>query len=287
MPFLEAWYDRLDVSTLLDNINQAHGAKQFKRAEKTMNKAEGKTNLGALHRYAEKTDDGFQIMNDPPVIVRMPFDQMHIATALLDGAWERYLETMAPDRRVVIERYRRIDFARKVVGVGSVGTQAFMMLLMGDRDDDPLFLQFKEAQQSVLAPYAGPSIYKQEGERVVQGQRIMQAASDPFLGWAVGPGKAKKHFYLRQLRDMKGSARVERMGGVQIAAYGALCGAVLARAHSRSGDAAMITGYLGTGSVFAESMATFGDTYADQNELDFEALKQAEASGRIVVESGV
>jgi uncharacterized protein (DUF2252 family) len=287
MPFLEAWYDRLDVSTILDNINRNLSDKHVKRAEKTVSKAERKTNIGALHRYAEKTDAGFKIMNDPPVIVRISRDQVKIAQSLIDGAWDEFLSTLDPDRRVVIERYRRIDFARKVVGVGSVGTQAFMMLLMGDRDDDPLFIQFKEAQQSVLAPYAGASIYKQEGERVVQGQRIMQAASDPFLGWTIGPGKKKKHFYLRQLRDMKGSADVATMDGPRIAVYGALCGAVLARAHSRSGDAAMISGYLGTGSVFAESMAAFGDAYADQNELDFKALKAAEKSGRIKVESGV
>jgi uncharacterized protein (DUF2252 family) len=287
MPFLEAWYDRLDVSTILDNINRNLSDKHVKRAEKTVSNAERKTNIGALHRYAEKTDAGFKIMNDPPVIVRISRDQVKIAQSLIDGAWDEFLSTLDPDRRVVIERYRRIDFARKVVGVGSVGTQAFMMLLMGDRDDDPLFIQFKEAQQSVLAPYAGASIYKQEGERVVQGQRIMQAASDPFLGWTIGPGKKKKHFYLRQLRDMKGSADVATMDGPRIAVYGALCGAVLARAHSRSGDAAMISGYLGTGSVFAESMAAFGDAYADQNELDFKALKAAEKSGRIKVESGV
>ncbi len=287
LPFLQAWYERLDVSAILAALEQAQGAKVNARAQKVVSKAERRTNIGALHRYAEQTADGFQIMNDPPVIIRIPLAQMKIAQSLVDGAWERYIETLAPDRRVVIERYHRVDFARKVVGVGSVGTQAYMMLLMGDRDDDPLFLQFKEAQQSVLAPYAGASEYKQEGERVVQGQRIMQAASDPFLGWAIGPGKAKKHFYMRQLRDMKGSVDVAKLDPAGLAGYGALCGAVLARGHSRSGDAAMISGYLGSGPAFAQALADFGDAYADQNELDFRALQEAQSSGRITVESGV
>ena len=287
MPFLQVWYERTDMTNILSALEQSSKEKRLKQTRKVVEKAEGKTNLGALARYAEKTDQGFKIKSDPPVVDPIPLEHAAQLKELVDTAFATYLQTLTPDRRIVISRYHRADFARKVVGVGSVGTRAFMMLLMGDRDDDPLFIQFKEAQQSVLAPYAGASIYKQEGERVVQGQRIMQAASDPFLGWTIGPGKKKKHFYLRQLRDMKGSADVATMDGPRIAVYGALCGAVLARAHSRSGDAAMISGYLGTGSVFAESMAAFGDAYADQNELDFKALKAAEKSGRIKVESGV
>ena len=287
LPFLQVWYDRVDMSNILGAIGKSGDKVAAKRIGKLASKAETKTNLGALSRFAEKTDAGFKIKADPPVVVPIPLGMVKELDKLVDKAFSDYLETLAPDRRLVISRYRRADFARKIVGVGSVGTQAFMMLLMGDSDQDPLFLQFKEAQQSVLAPFAGKSEYKQEGERVVRGQRIMQSASDPFLGWATGSGGAKKHYYLRQLRDMKGSVDVENLGAPGLARYGALCGGVLAHAHARSGDAAMIAGYLGSGPIFAESLAAFGDAYADQNELDFEALKAAEKSGRIKVESGV
>ncbi len=287
LPFLQVWYDRVDMSNILTAVGESGDEDAAKRIGKIAAKAETKTNLGALARFATKTKDGFKIMPDPPVIVPIPLGMVKELEKLVDTAYSDYLDTLEADRRIVISRYRRADFARKVVGVGSVGTQAFMMLLMGDSDQDPLFLQFKEAQQSVLAPYAGKSDYKQEGERVVRGQRIMQSASDPFLGWATGSGGAKKHYYMRQLRDMKGSVDVEKMDAVRLARYGALCGGVLAHAHARSGDAAMIAGYLGSGAIFAESLAAFGDAYADQNERDFEALKAAAKSGRVEVNSGV
>ena len=287
LPFLQVWYERIDMANILGAVDESGDKEAAKRIGKIASKAETKTNLGALDRFAEKTDEGFKIKADPPVVVPIPLGMVKELDKLVDKAFSDYLETLEPDRRIVISRYRRADFARKVVGVGSVGTQAFMMLLMGDSDQDPLFLQFKEAQQSVLAPYAGKSEYKQEGERVVRGQRIMQSASDPFLGWATGAGGAKKHYYLRQLRDMKGSADTSKMDAVRLARYGALCGGALAHAHARSGDAAMIAGYLGSGPTFAESLAAFGDAYADQNELDFLALKEAEKSGQIKVESGV
>ncbi len=287
MPFLQVWYERVDMSNILTAVIESGDVAAAKRIGKIAAKAETRTNLGALHRFAEKTDDGFKIKPDPPVVVPIPPAMAKKFAKVIDKAYGDYLETLEPDRRIVISRYRRADLARKVVGVGSVGTQAFMMLLMGESDEDPLFLQFKEAQQSVLAPFAGRSYYHQDGERVVRGQRIMQSASDPFLGWATGSGAAKKHFYMRQLRDKKGSVEAAEMNGVRLARYGALCGGVLAHAHARSGDAAMIAGYLGSGATFAESLAAFGDAYADQNELDFAALQEAEKSGRIKVESGV
>jgi len=287
LPYLQVWYERVNMSDIVGAVDESGDAVAKKGIDKFAAKAESKTNLGSLSRFAEKTNDGFKIKADPPVVVPIPLAMAKDLEKIVDKGYSDYLDTLEPDRRMVISRYRRADFARKVVGVGSVGTQAFMMLLMGDSDSDPLFLQFKEAQQSVLAPYAGNSEYKQAGERVVRGQRIMQSASDPFLGWATGTGGQKKHYYLRQLRDGKGSVDVAKLDAVGLARYGALCGGVLAHAHARSGDAATISGYLGSGATFAESLAAFGDAYADQNELDFEALKEAEKSGRIKVESGV
>ena len=287
MPFLQVWYERTDMTNILDLLEKMSKGKRLKQARKVVTKAEGKTNLGALGRYAEKTDQGFKIKSEPPVIEPIPLHHAEQLEELVDTAFAAYLKTLTPDRRMVISRYQRADFARKVVGVGSVGTRAFMMLLMGYREDDPLFLQLKEAQDSVLAPYAGKSEYKHQGERVVQGQRIMQSASDPFLGWATDAIGAKKDYYLRQLRDMKGSIPLEKMDALRIARYGALCGAVLAHAHARSGDAAQIAGYVGSGPVFAEALTDFGDAYADQNEIDFKALQDAQKSGRIEVVSGV
>jgi len=287
MPFLQVWYERTDMTNILSALEQSSKAKRLKQTRKVVEKAEGKTNLGALARYAEKTDQGFKIKSDPPVVDPIPLEHAAQLKELVDTAFATYLQTLTPDRRIVISRYHRADFARKVVGVGSVGTRAFMMLLMGDREDDPLFLQFKEAQDSVLEPYAGKSEYLHQGERVVQGQRIMQSASDPFLGWATDAVGAKKDYYLRQLRDMKGSINLAKMDAVRIARYGALCGAVLAHAHARSGDAAQVAGYIGPGPVFAEALADFGDAYADQNELDFKALQDAQKSGRVEVVSGI
>ena len=187
----------------------------------------------------------------------------------------------------MIERYHRVDFARKVVGVGSVGTQAFMLLMMGAHDQDPLFIQFKEAGQSVLAPYAGASVYQHEGERVVRGQQIMQSASDPFLGWTADVMGQGKHYYLRQLRDMKGSVPVEALDPYLLSRYAELCGGVLAHAHARCGDAAAISAYIGSGDVFPRSVAEFAELYAEQNQLDYEALRQAVADGRIEASLGV
>jgi uncharacterized protein (DUF2252 family) len=187
----------------------------------------------------------------------------------------------------VLDHYHYVDFARKVVGVGSVGTEAFMVLLMGDRDDDPLFLQVKEADTSVLAPYAGAGEYEQQGERVVQGQRVMQAASDPFLGWATGTGARGREFYVRQLRDMKGSAVIEGMAPAGLARYGQICGVTLAHAHARSGDAAKIAGYLGDDDTFDRALESFAIAYADQNDADYAEFTDAADEHRIAVERGV
>jgi uncharacterized protein (DUF2252 family) len=198
-----------------------------------------------------------------------------------------YTSSLPPDRRIVLNHYHYEDFARKVVGVGSVGTEALMVLLMGDREDDPLFLQIKEAATSVLAPYAGASEYSHQGERVVHGQQITQAASDAFLGWITGTGAARREFYVRQLRDMKGSAQVELMPPTGLATYGKLCGATLARAHARTGDAAKIAGYLGDDDTFDVALERFAVAYADQNDADYAAFTEAADDHRIDVERGV
>ena len=217
----------------------------------------------------------------PPETMSDDFEQI-IRQGLAD-----YASSLAPDRRVVLDHYHYEDFARKVVGVGSVGTEAMMILLMGDREDDPLFLQIKEANTSVLAPYAGASEYEHQGERVVHGQRLMQAASDAFLGWVTGTGERQREFYVRQLRDKKGSAEVEMMTPARLAIYGELCGATLARAHARTGDAAKITGYLGDDDTFDRALERFAVAYADQNDADYAAFTEAADEQRIEVERGV
>ena len=204
----------------------------------------------------------------------------------LDYASVRDLVVLTDDEVAALEAPYE-DVARKVVGVGSVGTEAMMVLLMGDREDDPLFLQFKEANTSVLAPYAGASEYEHQGERVVHGQRLMQAASDAFLGWITGSGERRHEFYVRQLRDMKGSAAVETMPPARLALYGQLCGATLARAHARTGDAAKITGYLGDADTFDDALERFAVAYADQNDADYAVFAQAAEDHRIEVERGV
>ena len=217
----------------------------------------------------------------PPETISDEFEQI-IHQGLAD-----YASSLSPDRRVVLDHYHYADVARKVVGVGSVGTEAMMLLLMGDREDDPLFLQIKEATTSVLAPYAGASEYDHQGERVVHGQRLTQAASDALLGWFTGAGGSRREFYVRQLRDKKGSAEVETMTPANLATYGELCGATLARAHARTGDAAKITGYLGDDDTFDRALERFAVAYADQNDADYAAFTKAADEQRIEVERGV
>ncbi len=219
------------------------------------------------------------------MIVRFPIERYPGVLEELRSAVAQYLQTLQPERREVLRRFYFGDFARKVVGVGSVGTEAFVMLLLGDRDDEPLFLQLKEAQESVLAPFAGSSEYDHQGQRVVTGQRLTQAAIDPFLGWTTSSGPhrtAVKHYYVRQLRDMKGSMTVPLMDPLQLDYYGRLCGWALARAHARTGRATVISGYLGSGEVFDQAIADFAIAYADQNEQDYRRLLEAVSAGRVL-----
>ena len=287
MRFLDVWYARIDVEQIFEQIVATNDKASLKIAKKNLAKAQKRTSLGSLAKFAERVDGGYRIREQPPVIVRPPELMAAGAEQLVRQGLLDYAQSMEPDRRVVLNHYHYEDFARKVVGVGSVGTEALMVLLMGDRDDDPLFLQIKEANDSVLAPYAGPSEYEHQGERVVRGQRLMQAASDPFLGWVTGRGARHREFYVRQLRDMKGSALIETMTPDRLAGYGRICGTTLARAHARTGDAAKIAGYLGDDDTFDRAMARFGVAYADQNDADYAAFNQAADSGRIDVERGV
>jgi uncharacterized protein (DUF2252 family) len=200
-----------------------------------------------------------------------------------------YRRTLSGDRRRLLERFRYVDAARKVVGVGSVGTRAWIVLLLGRNDEDPLFLQAKEAQPSVLEPYLGKSRFTSHGQRVVEGQRLVQSASDILLGWvaAVGLDGVKRDFYIRQLRDWKGSWPPEGMAPPAMTVYGRVCAQALARAHARSGDRIAIASYLGKGDQFDRAIARFAERYADQNERDFEALQAAAKKKRIPVESGI
>lgn len=287
MRFLDVWYERIDAEQLLADVTATVDKATRKAAQKNLAKARSRTSLGSLSKFAQQVDGEYRIKQQPPVIVRPPEARYGDFEQLIRQGLADYAHSLSPERRLVLDHYHYVDFARKVVGVGSVGTEALMVLLMGDRDDDPLFLQVKEASESVLAPHAGASEYEQHGERVVQGQRVMQAASDAFLGWVTGSGERHHDFYVRQLRDMKGSAVIETMPPGRLARYGELCGATLARAHARSGDAAKITGYLGDDDTFDRALEHFAVAYANQNDADYAAFTRAADERRIAIERGV
>jgi len=271
---IDVWYDRVDVETVVELAREQKNAAAAASVQKVVAKARHHTSLTALPKLTEMVDGRRRIIEDPPLILHE-----HLAFDVARNVIEAYVDTLAPERRVLIERYRVVDAARKVVGVGSVGTRCFVVLLMDPDDGAPLFLQVKEAEESVMASYSGSSTYGHHGQRVVCGQRLMQAASDIFLGWATGP--YGRDYYVRQLRDMKGSVSVELMDADELARYAALCGVALARAHARSGDAPVIAGYLGTGNQFDRAIGEFADAYADQTVRDHAALQQAVAEGRV------
>jgi len=243
--------------------------------------------MRALSKLTHEVDGRLRIVSEPPLIV--PIAELVDEEA---GIEERILEivagyraTLPEDRRVLLDSYRYLDTALKVVGVGSVGTRAWVVLMQGRDDGDPLFLQVKEAQRSVLEPYAEPSAFANQGERVVQGQRLVQATSDILLGWvrARGIDGQARDYYVRQLWDQKGSVKVERMDPEALFAYAQICGTTLAHAHARSGDRIAIAAYLGKSDQFDQAMAIFAESYADQNELDYAALQAVAADGRIEV----
>jgi uncharacterized protein (DUF2252 family) len=273
---LEVWYTRVgaeEVSGLLTDAKK----KTTKKVNKAVRKARGRDSLQALSKLTRVVDGRRMIIDDPPLLVRIPEEDD--IRAQVYAILESYKRTLQDDRRHLLERYRFVDAARKVVGVGSVGTRAYVVLLEGRDENDPLFLQVKEAGTSVLENYVKSNTYEHHGHRVVAGQRLMQAASDIFLGWFRGTGG--RDFYWRQLKDMKGSANVEGMSPDELVLYGGLCGWTLARAHARSGDRVEIAGYLGKSERFDRAIADFARAYADQTERDHAALCAAVKSGRL------
>jgi uncharacterized protein (DUF2252 family) len=291
---LTLWYSRIDMALIEKQWLKQANAKQAKRYEANKAKTLSKDSLKAFGKLTEIVDGEPRIVADPPVVVPIEDIAGHEAAHLLDeflrGVIRSYRRTLTGDRRKLLERFRYVHAARKVVGVGSVGTRAFIMLLEGRDGDDPLFLQFKEAEASVLEPFLGKSEFANHGQRVVEGQRLTQAASDIMLGWirAENPlDKIKRDFYVRQLWDAKGSALVELMEPDLMAAYARVCATELARAHARSGDGVAIAHYLGRSDTFDRSMAGFAEVYADQNERDYDTIKAAVAAGTITAEVGV
>jgi hypothetical protein len=267
-------------------------ARAIKNANKALRKAHTRDSLGALSRFAEVVDGRHRIVSQPPVII--PVRDLAASYEMtpeqaLDAVEEQfraYKATLSNDRRQLLDRFTIVDVARKVVGVGSVGTRAWMVLLQGRDSADPLFLQVKEATASVLEDHLPKSRYNTPGQRVVEGQRLMQAASDIFLGWTRGV-QANRYYYWRQLRDMKGSAVVEGMTPFALMFYARMCGWTLARAHARSGDPIAIAEYLGTDDTVDNAIADFSARYADQNQRDYDTFVKAIADGRIQAVTGV
>jgi uncharacterized protein (DUF2252 family) len=275
---LEVWYSRVSAEDFLELITDS---KTMGKAKKAMRKARGRDSLQALSKLTRVVDGRRMIDEDPPLLVRVVDDEIR---EQIYEILQMYKSTLQDDRGHLLDRYSFVDVARKVVGVGSVGTRDFIVLLEGRDEDDPLFLQVKEAEASVLEAHLPKSIYENQGHRVVAGQQLMQAASDIFLGWL--RGSAGRDFYLRQLRDMKGSAKIERLSPDELALYARICGWALARAHARSGDRVQIAAYLGKSERFDKAIASFGEAYADQTERDHAALFAAVKSGRVAADAG-
>lgn len=277
-PVLDVWYEALDLGQIIASIQDKKQKRFYTR--KLQAASEQSAHEKEFARLAFAAGSPPSIIDQPPLIYhsgdRMDQEYRQRAQRSLSG----YMDSLPPERRVLLNRFQLVDLAFKAVGVGSVGTFCSIGLLISG-NGDPLFLQIKEARQSVLEPYAGASPYAHRGERVVSGQRLMQAASDLFLGWTIGQGPEKRHFYVRQLNDAKIKPVVELMKPVNLKNYARLTGHALARAHARSGDAAVLAGYMGKGEAFEEAITQFAADYADQNERDHAALLAAIRSGRI------
>jgi uncharacterized protein (DUF2252 family) len=290
---LDVWYSTLPVQEGLPQVRAAMGRKDWKAAEQAVEKAKTRDNLQAFSKLTHEVDGERRIISDPPLVVPIeelfPEADAKLVVQGIHALIRRYRRTLLGDRRRLLEDFRFEHIARKVVGVGSVGTRAWIILFTGRDGYDPLFLQAKEAQPSVLEPYVGKSPYANAGQRVVEGQRLMQASSDIFLGWdrAQGPDGLERDFYVRQLRDWKGSVPPEAMTPSAMNFYGRICARALARAHARSGDRIAIASYLGKNDAFDRAIATFSERYADQNERDHAALKKAVKAKRIVAKTGV
>jgi uncharacterized protein (DUF2252 family) len=284
---LEVWYAHARVQEGLPRLRAMLDAKSLKEAERLVGKARTKDSMQAFEKLTHVVEGERRIISTPPLVV--PVEEL-FAEEVVKPLYESfhsllrtYRRSLLGDRRHLLESFRFSHIARKVVGVGSVGTRAWILLMLGRDDQDPLFLQAKEAQASVLEPFVGKSHYAQHGQRVVEGQRLMQAASDIFLGWErfTGPDGVARDFYLRQLRDWKGSWAPEAMIPEVMGVYGELCGWTLARAHARSGDRIAISSYLGSSDSFDRAIADFSEAYADQNERDHDALTYAIKTGKV------
>ncbi|GAA2807863.1 DUF2252 domain-containing protein [Kitasatospora sp. CM 4170] len=284
---LDVWYTRMDAERLRELAEGRVSRHGLRGLDQAMAKARTRDSLQAFGKLTEVVGDQVRIAADPPLLVPLtdflPTLEQSALMTLFQGLVGRYGHTLSSDRRHLLSGYRLVDVARKVVGVGSVGTRCWIFLLLGRDDDDPLFLQAKEADESVLAAHVGASQYRNQGERVVSGQRLMQATSDIFLGWerVEGIDGRTRDFYVRQLRDWKGIAVAEDMVPRGMGAFGELCGATLARAHARSGDRIAIAAYLGKSDAFDRALVRFAESYADQNERDHAALLTAIRAGRL------
>jgi uncharacterized protein (DUF2252 family) len=290
MKTFDLWYSRVDAEALLAQFQSAASAKRRKLMEKNLAKTRAKDSLRAFSKLTTIVDGEPRIISDPPLLV--PIEDLSDGRdieAFARSVNRGYRRTLQGDRRHLLERFRYVHAARKVVGVGSVGTRAWIMLMVGRDNDDPLFLQLKEAQPSVLEPFLGKSEYASHAQRVVEGQRLMQAASDIMLGWhgVAGLDGVERDFYFRQLWDEKGSAIIEGMKPRELAAYAEICGRTLARGHARSGDAVAISAYLGSNDAMDQALADFAELYADQNELDYAALSTAVKTRRVTAQTGL
>jgi uncharacterized protein (DUF2252 family) len=270
---LGVWYSCIDARVLRE-FSEGSGHRQ--RVEQQVEKALTRTSAQALPKWSESVHGQQRIKDNPPLMYHLPPDDL--LEAEVESVFQQYRQTLRDDLHVLLDRYRLADIAIKVVGVGSIGTRCVVALLMAD-DNDPLFLQLKEARASVLEKHVGKSFYSNHGQRIVAGQRLMQAASDMFLGWT--RSDRGHDFYVRQLRDMKTSVDIEKLSTAELIGYAALCGWALARSHARSGDPSKISGYLGRSETFDRAIADFAIAYADQTELDHQALLNAITSGRI------
>jgi uncharacterized protein (DUF2252 family) len=289
MTYLDVWYTQTRVSEIYAYFEDQMTKSEKKQAQKAAEKAQSKDRYHALEKIGEETDDGYQIVSQPPLIKPLrDVEDQDDAEALRkanEESMEGYLHTVNQSLLVLLARFELKDLAIKVVGVGSVGTRCLVVLLQGRHTGEPFFLQVKEAGESVLEAYLPKSTFANPGERVVTGQRIMQSASDSFLGWSDVDSQGT-HSYWRQFKDMKGSIDIETAGYDTLKRYAQLCGFTLARSHALSADAAAIAGYLGSGKDFDSALATFGELYADQNERDHQAFVDAIESGRIPAQEG-
>ncbi len=292
MGHMAVWYSRVDLD-LIRRWTAEAGHKDVKRLEANVVKTRAKDSMRAFAKLTTRVDGKVQLVSDPPLIVPLnelfPGPEAEAVRGQLRSLLHSYRQTLPPDRQQLLERYQIVDFGRKVVGVGSVGTRAWILLLSGRDGADPLFLQAKEAEASVLEAFVGKSKFDHHGRRVVEGQRMMQAASDIFLGWvrAKGVDNKVRDYYVRQLWDQKGSADIDTMNAPTLALYAQICGWTLAHSHARSGDPIAIAAYLGRSSVFDEAIATFAERYADQNERDHQALADAVKTKRVTAATGV